>query len=295
MPDGGGIAVKPIGGFLAALAQLESELAGRCTHRAGGRRRRRHRASLGARPTFRRKRGLRRTRACCPAPAHGRAAAHHAGLRHGRSHCRRPPPRARAVARAALAEARVELVFAASAPERRRDGRLALSDGSFLAVEAVLVGDQRRRPAAAGGDLALICDAVWQAACWWMRACAAAAMTSCSPPEIARQSRLRRVPRPGSGRCAPAPALPATFAAWRAACGPAPGGHYKPRRAGEDRRPRPRSRGGLAQRRGGRGSPGRPATRTGSMAGSCAAMRAPACHAGQSWLWELVTGRGGCW
>ncbi len=118
MPDGAGVPVKPIGRFLARLEALEAhlhpgariavvgagpagtELALALAHRLGDR--------------------ARITLVCSeadPLPA--------------------APKRARAVARAALVEAHVEMVFGVTAG-RREAGRLALSDGSFLDADEVL-------------------------------------------------------------------------------------------------------------------------------------------------------------
>ena len=118
MPDGAGVPVKPIGRFLAQLEALEAhlhpgariavvgagpagtELALALAHRLGDR--------------------ARITLVCSeadPLPA--------------------APKRARAVARAALVEAHVEMVFGVTAG-RREAGRLALSDGSFLDADEVL-------------------------------------------------------------------------------------------------------------------------------------------------------------
>ena len=66
------------------------------------------------------------------------------------------PPRARAIARSALAEARVELVCGVRAGALA-DGRLALSDGSFLAVETVLWASQVVGPPMLA-ESGLICD-----------------------------------------------------------------------------------------------------------------------------------------
>jgi selenide,water dikinase len=130
MPDGGGIAVKPIGGFLAALARLESELADGARIALVGGGAAGTELALALAQRFARSGGFtgrqrmagqpRITLVCDTADPLPEA-----------------PPRARAVARAALAEARVELVCGVRAGAQA-DGRLALSDGSFLAVEAVL-------------------------------------------------------------------------------------------------------------------------------------------------------------
>ncbi|HET6238355.1 MAG TPA: FAD-dependent oxidoreductase [Acetobacteraceae bacterium] len=156
MPDGGGIAVKPIGGFLAALARLESELAdgARIALVGGGaagtelalalaRRFARSVGFAGSGGFAGRQRpaGQPRITLVCdtadPLPL--------------------APPRARAVARAALAEARVELVCGVRAGAQA-DGRLALSDGSFLAVEAVLWATDIVGPPLLA-ESGLICDA----------------------------------------------------------------------------------------------------------------------------------------
>jgi selenide,water dikinase len=118
MPPGDGLGVKPIGTFLATLARLETKLAdgARIALVGGGAAGTELALALAQRFAGR----IRITLVCDtldPLPE--------------------APPRARAVARAALAEARVELVCLVRAGAQA-DGRLALSDGSFLAVEAVL-------------------------------------------------------------------------------------------------------------------------------------------------------------
>ena len=80
-----------------------------------------------------------------------------AGVRHARSRWRRAPSYARSVARTALVDAGVELVCGVKAGAWT-DGRLALSDGSFLEVATVLWATGVVGPAilAAAG---LACDA----------------------------------------------------------------------------------------------------------------------------------------
>jgi selenide,water dikinase len=162
MPDGGGIAVKPIGGFRAALAQLESELSdgARIALVGGGAAGTELALALAQRfarsvgftgsggfaepgrfaPRQRLAGQVRITLVCDTADPLPEA-----------------PPRARAVARAALAEARVELVCGVRAGAQA-DGRLALSDGSFLAVEAVLWATNVVGPPLLA-ESGLICDA----------------------------------------------------------------------------------------------------------------------------------------
>jgi selenide,water dikinase len=117
-PGGVGIGVKPIGGLLAMLAQLESALAeGARIALVGG-------GAAGtelALALAQRFGGRVRITLVCDA----------------RDPLPEAPPRARAIARAALTEARVELVCGVRAGAQAA-GRLALSDGSFLAVDAVL-------------------------------------------------------------------------------------------------------------------------------------------------------------
>lgn len=118
MPPGGGIGVKPIGDFLAALTRLERELAdgARIALVGGGAAGTELALALADRFAGR----VRITLVCDTEEPLTEA-----------------PPRARGVARAALADARVELVCGVRAGPRA-EGRLALSDGSFLPVEAVL-------------------------------------------------------------------------------------------------------------------------------------------------------------
>jgi selenide,water dikinase len=118
MPPGAGMPVKPIGRFLARLENLE-------THLCPGARI----AVVGAGPAgtelalalARRFEGRIRIALVCsesdPIPA--------------------APPRARAVARAALADADVEMAFRVTASGYAR-GKLALSDGSFLEADEAL-------------------------------------------------------------------------------------------------------------------------------------------------------------
>ncbi len=136
MPEGDGIGVKPIGGFLAALTRLERELpdGARIALVGGGAAGVELALALAQRVGGR----VRITLVCDSEDPLAEA-----------------PPRARAVARAALAEARVELVCGVRAGARA-EGRLALSDGSFLRRRGRAVGDQRRRAKAArrvGPDL----------------------------------------------------------------------------------------------------------------------------------------------
>ena len=137
MPEGGGIAVKPIGGFLAALTRLETELAdgARIALVGGGAAGTELALALAQRFAGRQRApGLVRITLVCdtddPLPE--------------------APPRARAAARAALAEARVELVCGvrAVAAGRRQAGavRRQLSRSRGRAM-----GHQRRRTAAVGG------------------------------------------------------------------------------------------------------------------------------------------------
>jgi selenide,water dikinase len=118
MPAGAGIAVKPIGGFLAALARLEGELGdgARVVLVGGGAAGTELALALAQRFAAR----MRLTLVCDADDPLSEA-----------------PPRARAVARAALAEARIELVCGVRAGTHT-EGRLALSDGSVLAADAVL-------------------------------------------------------------------------------------------------------------------------------------------------------------
>jgi selenide,water dikinase len=137
-PNGGSIAVKPIGGFLAALARLEHELAdgARIALVGGGAAGTELALALAQRVAGR----VRITLVCDTADPLPEA-----------------PPRARAVARGALAEARVELVCGVRAGAQA-DGRLALSDGSFLAVDAVLWATNVVGPPLLA-ESGLICDA----------------------------------------------------------------------------------------------------------------------------------------
>ena len=155
------------------------------------------------------------------------------------------PAHARRVARAALVDAGVELVCGVRAGALR-DGRLALSDGSFLDADEALWATGVVGPAflAASG---LACD---DAGCVRVEADAAlaSAIRSCSPPATARRWRAIRGRRPASGRCAPARRWPPICAApsaagCRAVAAAARGaGHPGPRR---------RPGGGVAQRAGG--------------------------------------------
>jgi selenide,water dikinase len=117
-PDDGSIPVKPIGGFLAALTHLERDLppGARVALVGGGAGGVELALALAQRVAGR----VRITLVCDTADPLAEA-----------------PPRARAIARAALAEARVELVCGVRAGARAA-GKLALSDGSFLSAEAVL-------------------------------------------------------------------------------------------------------------------------------------------------------------
>jgi selenide,water dikinase len=138
MAEGGGIPVKPIGRFLGALAGLERDLAdgARIALVGGGAAGVELALALAQRVAGR----VRITLVCDTAEPLAEA-----------------PPRARAVARAALAEARVELVCGVRAGARA-EGRLALSDGSFLAVEAVLWATNVVGPKLLA-ESGLICDA----------------------------------------------------------------------------------------------------------------------------------------
>ncbi len=118
MPDGGGIPVKPIGRFLDQLAALEASLP------AGARI-----AVIGGGPAgtelalaLAHRLGARMRLVLVTAASEPLAGA---------------PSRARAVARAALVEAGVEIACGVSAGALA-NGRLALSDGSFLDVAAAL-------------------------------------------------------------------------------------------------------------------------------------------------------------
>ncbi len=117
-PDDGDIPVKPIGGFLAALTQLERDLpaGARIALVGGGAAGVELALALAQRIAGR----VRITLVCDTADPLAEA-----------------PPRARAIARAALADAKVELVCGVRAGARVA-GKLPLSDGSFLAAEAVL-------------------------------------------------------------------------------------------------------------------------------------------------------------
>jgi hypothetical protein len=122
MPQGAGITVKPIGQFLGQLSALESELhSGARIAVVGG-------GAGGTELALAlawRYRGLARIVLVCD------AAEPLAGA----------PSYARSVARSALVDAGVELVCGVRAGEWA-DGRLALSDGSFLEV-ATAVGNRR--------------------------------------------------------------------------------------------------------------------------------------------------------
>ncbi len=117
-PDDGGIPVKPIGGLIAALTYLERDLphGARIALVGGGAAGVELALALAQRVAGR----VRITLVCDTADPLAEA-----------------PPRARSIARAALAEARVELVCGVRAGARV-EGKLALSDGSFLAADAVL-------------------------------------------------------------------------------------------------------------------------------------------------------------
>jgi selenide,water dikinase len=138
MPPGGGIGVKPIGDFLVTLARLEGALAdgARVALVGGGAAGTELALALAERFAGR----VRITLVCDTAEPLTEA-----------------PPRARAMARAALADARVELVCLVRAGAQA-DGRLALSDGSFLAVEAVLWASNVVGPPLLA-ESGLICDA----------------------------------------------------------------------------------------------------------------------------------------
>jgi selenide,water dikinase len=137
MPPGDGIGVKPIGGLLAALTRLERALedGARVALVGGGAAGTELALALAARFAGR----VRVTLVCDTAEPLFEA-----------------PPRARAVARAALADARVELVCGVRAGGQA-DGRLALSDGSFLAVDAVLWASNVVGPPLLA-ECGLICD-----------------------------------------------------------------------------------------------------------------------------------------
>ena len=118
MPEGAGVPVKPIGRFLVRLEALEAHL------RPGARI-----AIVGA--------GAAGTEL---ALALARRLGDHARITLVCSEADpipAAPARGRAVARAALVEARVEMVFGVTAG-RREAGRLALSDGSFLDADEAL-------------------------------------------------------------------------------------------------------------------------------------------------------------
>ena len=136
-PEGGDIPVKPIGGLLAALGWVERDLpdGARIALVGGGAAGVELALALGQRVAGR----VRITLVCDTVDPLAEA-----------------PPRARAIARAALADARVELVCGVRAGARA-DGRLALSDGSFLAVEAVLWATNVVGPKLLG-ESGLICD-----------------------------------------------------------------------------------------------------------------------------------------
>ncbi len=137
-PEPGSIPVKPIGGFLAALTQLDTGLpdGARIALIGGG--------AAGtelALALAQRFGGRVRITLVCDTP----------------DPLAEAPPRARAIARAALAEARVELVCGVRAGALA-DSRLALSDGSFLAVQAVLWASNVVGPPLLA-ESGLICDA----------------------------------------------------------------------------------------------------------------------------------------
>src|SRR5271166_703525 len=135
-PDGG-IGVKPIGGFLATLTRLERELAdgARIALVGGGAAGTELALALAQRFAGR----VRITLVCDTAEPLAEA-----------------PPRARTMARAALAEARVELVCGVRAGAQAA-GKLALSDGSFLAVDAVLWASNVVGPPLLA-EAGLVCD-----------------------------------------------------------------------------------------------------------------------------------------
>ena len=109
------------------------------------------------------------------------------------------PAYARSVARAALVDAGVELACGVRAGAWA-NGRLPLSDGSFLDVEATLWATGVVGPPwlAASG---LACDAV---GCVQVRRrCRASAMPLFLPRAIVRRSRVTQGREPVCGRCAP--------------------------------------------------------------------------------------------
>jgi len=136
-PESGSIPVKPIGGFLAALTRLDTELAdgARIALIGGG--------ATGtelALALAQRFGGRVRITLVCDTP----------------DPLAEAPPRVRTIARAALAEARVELVCGVRAGALA-DGRLALSDGSFLTVQTVLWASNVVGPPLLA-ESGLICD-----------------------------------------------------------------------------------------------------------------------------------------
>jgi selenide,water dikinase len=139
MPEGAGIAVRPIGAFLTALARLEAELTdgARIALVGGGAGGTELALALARRFGGR----LRLTLICDAADPLAEATA-----------------RARAVVRAALAEAGVELVCGVRAGNHA-EGRLALSDGSFLDAKAVLWATNVVGPKLLA-EAGLTCDAV---------------------------------------------------------------------------------------------------------------------------------------
>ncbi len=138
MPEGIGIAVKPIGLFLAALIRMEGKLANGARLALVG---------AGAAGTelalalARRFRGRFRLTLVCDTPEPLMEA----------------PPSARAVVRTALADARVELVCGVRAGVPA-GGKLALSDGSVIEAEEVLWATNALGPKLLA-ESGLICDA----------------------------------------------------------------------------------------------------------------------------------------
>jgi selenide, water dikinase len=138
IPSDGGIAVKPIGQFLATLTRMETELAeGARLALVGG-------GAAGtelALALARRFGGRFRLTLVCETPEPLAEA----------------PPSARAAVRTALAEAGVELVCGVRAGAHAA-GRLALSDGSVIEAAQVMWATQATGPALLA-ESGLICDA----------------------------------------------------------------------------------------------------------------------------------------
>ena len=137
MPEGTGIPVKPIGGFLAALTGMEGELADGARIALVGAGAAGTELALALAGRFR---GRYRLTLVCDTPEPLMEA----------------PASARAVVRTALADARVELVCGVRAGVPA-GGRLPLSDGSVIEAERVLWATNAVGPKLLG-ESGLICD-----------------------------------------------------------------------------------------------------------------------------------------